>query len=98
MGAPPGGDEKDFSNSDWLYYVDRLPVEITILRDVLQAVLNLRVRYRAEVKAGARLDSLPVTNLTADERSKREQRYRRQDILERSYLVLDSVLLIFEGS
>mmetsp|Transcript_3578 Transcript_3578/g.11265 ORF Transcript_3578/g.11265 Transcript_3578/m.11265 type:complete len:287 (+) Transcript_3578:1829-2689(+) len=82
------------SASFWLYYVDRNRVQHTILQNVMQAALNLRMRFRVEslkvIPLEARQDSL-----TARERSELKAGRRKEDVLERSFLVLDAAILIF---
>jgi len=82
------------SASYWLYYVDRRRVELAVLQSALQAVLNLRTRFRAESAKVVPLESRR-DSLTAKERAMLNEGRRTEDILERSFLVLDAVVLIF---
>jgi len=82
------------SASLWLYYVDRRRVKLALLQNAVQALLNLRIRFRVEsakvVPLEARQDSL-----TAKERADLKAGRRVEDVLERSFLVLDTAILIF---
>lgn len=89
-----GARDQPMYGSFWLYYVDRKHVEMSVMHDVLQAILNLRVRFRTEVQKTVHLEGRP-RSLTSGERSTLLKSYRSQDVLERSFLVLDSVLLVF---
>jgi len=80
--------------SYWLYYVDRRRLESALVWNVLQAILNLRVRFRQEMAKGAALESR-ANSLTKRERHMLFAGRRVEDILERSYLVLDAGLLVF---
>lgn len=82
------------SASYWLYYVDRRRVELSMLQSVLQAALNLRVRFAAESAAVEPLESRR-DSLSARERAALNEGRRIEDILERSFLVLDAAVLVF---
>lgn len=84
------------SASYWLYYVDRKRVEMTMLQSVMQASLNLRVRFAAESVAVEPLESRR-DSLSARERAALNEGRRIEDILERSFLVLDAALLVFRS-
>jgi len=90
----PGGRDVSLFSSFWLYYVERKSVEMALMHDTYQAILNLRIRFRAEHKKTVPLEGRPMS-LTRDERIKFAHGCRSQDILERSFLVLDSVVLVF---
>merc|ERR1711953_637583 len=81
------------NSSHWLYYVDPNRVEQAILQSVMQAVLNLRVRFRVESAKIAPLVSRG-NHLTAQERSLLHEGFRTEDILERSFLVLNTALVV----
>jgi len=82
------------SLSYWLYYVDRRRVELAILQNVMQATLNLRVRFRAESAKVVPLESRR-DSLSGKEQKALYEGRRTEDILERSFLVLDVAVLIF---
>jgi len=81
--------------SYWLYYVDHRRLESALVWNVLQAILNLRVRFRQEMANGAALESR-AGSLTKREKHMLRAGRRVEDILERSYLVLDAGLLVFK--
>lgn len=84
-----------YTGAFWMYYVDHKRVELMMLQGVLQSLLNLRVRFRVESRKTAPLESR-VSSLTSAERVRLQSGRRMEDILERSFLVLDSVLLVFK--
>jgi len=63
---------------------------------VFKTILNLRVRFRAENAKMWALESR-AASLTAEERSKLLSGRRTEDILERSFLKLDGVVLAFSA-
>mmetsp|Transcript_56989 Transcript_56989/g.124660 ORF Transcript_56989/g.124660 Transcript_56989/m.124660 type:complete len:568 (+) Transcript_56989:413-2116(+) len=85
------------SASFWLYYVDVRRLQAALVWNVLQAVMNLRCRFRAEVSKGETLESRQHS-LTRKELHTLKANRRREDILERSFLVLDTALHIFRQS
>jgi len=80
----------------WLYHVDRKQVEQVMVMLVFKTILNLRVRFRAENAKMWALESR-AASLTAEERSKLLSGRRTEDILERSFLKLDGVVLAFSA-
>lgn len=80
--------------SYWLHYVDRRRLEASLTWNVLQAILNLRVRFRVEMERGQLLESRQ-DSLTKKELQALNAGRRVEDILERSFLVLDAALMIF---
>lgn len=91
--VPKGGANPQPYSSFWLYYVDIPRAEAAMTQNAMQAMLNLRVRFRVESKRTAPLETR-VKSLTPMERIKLQNGRRCEDILERSFLVLDSVLLV----
>jgi len=83
-----------FGGSFWFYYVDRKHLDMCMLHDVYQALLNLRVRFRTVVANTAPLESR-AASLTSEERANLASGRRNEDILERSFLVLDAALLVY---
>eukprot|EP00928_Gymnodinium_smaydae_P081115 TRINITY_DN64690_c0_g1_i1.p1 TRINITY_DN64690_c0_g1~~TRINITY_DN64690_c0_g1_i1.p1 ORF type:complete len:581 (-),score=137.45 TRINITY_DN64690_c0_g1_i1:72-1769(-) len=84
--------------SYWLYYVDKKSVEHAIIQRTLWSILGLRVRFRAEGAQLAALESrasLGGQQLTPQDRTKLNAGRKREDALERSFLVLDGILQIF---
>jgi len=92
----PRSPNTPLSASYWLYYVDRRRVELTMLQSVLQAALNLRVRFASESAAVEPLESRR-DSLSARERAALHEGRRIEDILERSFLVLDAAVLVFRS-
>lgn len=86
--------QQPFGGSFWFYYIDESHVKICILHDVYQALLNLRVRFRTEVARTAPLESR-CNSLNSEEKAKLMAGRRSEDILERSFLVLDAALLVY---
>mmetsp|Transcript_104689 Transcript_104689/g.207993 ORF Transcript_104689/g.207993 Transcript_104689/m.207993 type:complete len:566 (+) Transcript_104689:113-1810(+) len=84
------------SASYWLYYVDRRRVELTMLQSVLQAALNLRLRFAAESAVVEPLESRR-DSLSARERAALNEGRRIEDTLERSFLILDAAVLVFRS-
>ncbi|CAK9109256.1 unnamed protein product [Durusdinium trenchii] len=80
------------ANSLWLYYVDMRRVWASTEELVLDALLNLRTRFRSENARIMPLESR-AQSLTAKERLLLKEGRRVEDLLERGFLVLDSVLL-----
>jgi len=82
--------------SFWLYYVDRERAKSAMILSTLQAMLNLRIRFRIESAKVAPLESRAATGgLLAHERALLQAGRCREDALERSSLCLDAVLLAF---
>jgi len=79
-------------SSFWLFYIDRNRVQLALLEQVFQTVLNLRIRFRVESAKTARLESR-VHGLSSQEREQLHAGRRTEDILERSFLMLDSAIL-----
>lgn len=83
--------------SFWLYYVDHSRVEQMMVQSALQGILHLRTRFRVESGKVAPLESrVRVGGLSQRERDKLDGHRRREDQLERSYLALAAVLLVFQ--
>lgn len=81
------------ANSVWLYYVDLRRVLANTEDLVLNAILNLRIRFRSENARIMPLESRS-NSLTAKERQLLRDGRRGEDLLERAFLVLDAVLLV----
>mmetsp|Transcript_34665 Transcript_34665/g.80911 ORF Transcript_34665/g.80911 Transcript_34665/m.80911 type:complete len:524 (+) Transcript_34665:122-1693(+) len=81
--------------SYWLYYVDRQQVQETLQQIAFKALLNLRIRYRVECAKTPALDSRRAT-LSTEETRRLKVLEIREDLLERSFLLLNSVLLGLE--
>eukprot|EP00929_Paragymnodinium_shiwhaense_P012373 TRINITY_DN11944_c0_g1_i1.p1 TRINITY_DN11944_c0_g1~~TRINITY_DN11944_c0_g1_i1.p1 ORF type:complete len:562 (-),score=129.95 TRINITY_DN11944_c0_g1_i1:155-1840(-) len=82
--------------SFWLHYVDPKRAEGALLLTAMQSILNLRISLRHQTAKVAPLESRSNTgSLTADERRLLHTGRKQEDTLERSFLVLDSVLLGF---
>lgn len=81
------------ANSVWLYYVDLRRVLASTEDLVLNAILNLRIRFRSENARIMPLESRS-NSLTAKERQLLRDGRRGEDLLERAFLVLDAVLLV----
>mmetsp|Transcript_24272 Transcript_24272/g.61859 ORF Transcript_24272/g.61859 Transcript_24272/m.61859 type:complete len:600 (+) Transcript_24272:108-1907(+) len=90
----PRGGGAPLTASFWLYYVDLRRLNASLLWNVLQAMLNLRVRFRLEVDKGRLLESRQGS-LTKKEIHALKEGRRKEDIIERSFLVLDAALLIY---
>eukprot|EP00930_Biecheleria_cincta_P104685 TRINITY_DN97071_c0_g1_i1.p1 TRINITY_DN97071_c0_g1~~TRINITY_DN97071_c0_g1_i1.p1 ORF type:complete len:527 (-),score=121.50 TRINITY_DN97071_c0_g1_i1:28-1608(-) len=88
----PRSSDGAIANSFWLYYVDPVQVMAVLEERALRAILNMRIRFRVE---SARLVPLErsIGSLNAKERGALFDGRRREDILERSGLVLHAVLL-----
>jgi len=81
--------------SYWLYYIDRAQVEGTLLQMALKAMLNLRIRFRVERMKSLALESRQ-SSLSQEEQNLLRHLQIREDALERSFLLLDAVLLGLE--
>ncbi|CAJ1368861.1 unnamed protein product, partial [Effrenium voratum] len=80
------------ANSNWLYYVDPRRLGFAVQDLAMQAILNLRVRFRAENARIIPLESR-AHSLSAKERQMLKEGRRIEDLLERGFLLLDAVLL-----
>ncbi|CAE8720054.1 unnamed protein product [Polarella glacialis] len=90
----PRSSDNAICSSYWLYYVDKQRVESALEEGALRALLNLRVRFCHESAKVVPLESR-VNSLTAKERIALREGRRTEDILERSFLVLDAVPMVF---
>eukprot|EP00927_Polykrikos_kofoidii_P054990 TRINITY_DN49306_c0_g1_i1.p1 TRINITY_DN49306_c0_g1~~TRINITY_DN49306_c0_g1_i1.p1 ORF type:complete len:571 (+),score=86.76 TRINITY_DN49306_c0_g1_i1:76-1788(+) len=82
--------------SFWLYYVDHRRAEIALFNSVVQATLNMRVRFRVETAKVAPLESRgSFGGLTSQECRELDAGRKREDALERTVLSLDTAALMF---
>ncbi|CAE7491759.1 polr3c [Symbiodinium natans] len=81
------------ANSVWLYYVDMRRVVPSMLDLAYNSILNLRIRFRAESARVAPMESRALSLGSRGRQSLRMGR-RKEDLLERSFLVLDAVPLL----
>ena len=81
------------ANSVWLYYVDIRRMVPSMLDLAYNAMLNLRVRFRAESARVAPMESRALSLGSRARQSLRQGR-RVEDLLERSFLLLDALPLL----
>lgn len=81
------------ANSVWLYYVDIRRMVPSMLDLAYNAMLNLRIRFRAESARVAPMESRALSLGSRARQSLRQGR-RVEDLLERSFLLLDALPLL----
>eukprot|EP00933_Yihiella_yeosuensis_P022666 TRINITY_DN17815_c0_g1_i2.p1 TRINITY_DN17815_c0_g1~~TRINITY_DN17815_c0_g1_i2.p1 ORF type:complete len:120 (+),score=18.55 TRINITY_DN17815_c0_g1_i2:302-661(+) len=84
------------AQSYWLYYIDHKHLMKTLHDNAMQAMLNIRVRFRKESALVVPLESR-ANSLTAKERIALRDGRRKEDILERAFLVLDAVPMVLRS-
>lgn len=87
--------EPKYNESVYLYYIDRVRMQPAMLRNLYQGLLSLRIRFRTEIARNTKLESASESALKVEERQALVRGRMTEDVLERSFLVLDTALLIF---
>lgn len=95
--VPRPGAAALLTSSFWLYYIDKRRMQAALTWNVLQTILNLRLHFRVEVESNRPRESRTESLSRKELHALRDGR-RKEDILERSFLVLDSALHVLRLS